>query len=66
MAKAKKAARGLIDAATRAARDLEACGGSFALVGGLAVAARAEPRFTRDVDLVLAIERDVDAEHLVH
>jgi predicted nucleotidyltransferase len=37
----------------------------FALVGGLAVSARAEPRLTRDADLAVAVEDDVDAEHLV-
>ena len=37
-----------------------------ALVGGFAVSARAEPRFTRDVDLVIAVRSDSDAEHAVH
>lgn len=37
----------------------------WALVGGLAVSARAEPRFTRDVDLVVAVEGDSEAESLV-
>jgi predicted nucleotidyltransferase len=36
-----------------------------ALVGGLAVSARAEPRLTRDVDLVLAVDDDIAAEALV-
>lgn len=36
-----------------------------ALVGGLAVSARAEPRLTRDVDLAVAVDGDQDAEHLV-
>ena len=39
---------------------------SWALVGGLAVSARAEPRFTRDIDLALAVADDADAEALVH
>ncbi len=37
----------------------------IALVGGLAVSARSEPRFTRDVDLAVAVKRDSDAEALV-
>ncbi len=37
----------------------------FALVGGLAVSARAEPRFTNDVDLCVAVEGDREAEALV-
>jgi predicted nucleotidyltransferase len=32
----------------------------------LAVSARTEPRFTRDIDLVVAVEGDRDAERLVH
>lgn len=34
----------------------------FALVGGLAVSVRSEPRFTRDIDLVLAVADDETAE----
>jgi hypothetical protein len=37
----------------------------WAVVGGLAVSARAEPRFTRDVDLALVVADDADAESLV-
>jgi hypothetical protein len=37
----------------------------FALVGGFAVATRAEPRFTRDVDLAVAVGDDAQAESLV-
>lgn len=36
----------------------------FALVGGLAVSARTEPRFTRDIDLVVAASADAAAEHV--
>lgn len=36
-----------------------------ALIGGLAVSARAEPRTTRDVDMVVAVMGDEDAEQLV-
>lgn len=37
----------------------------FALVGGLAVSARAEPRLTRDADLVVAVADDAEAEALL-
>lgn len=39
---------------------------AFALIGGLAVSIRTEPRFTRDADLVVAVAGDVEAEALVH
>jgi hypothetical protein len=39
---------------------------SFALVGGLAVSARTEPRFTRDADLAVASASDAEAEALIH
>jgi predicted nucleotidyltransferase len=39
---------------------------SFALVGGLAVSARSEPRFTRDADLAVAVASDAEAEALIH
>lgn len=44
---------------------LEALGHEWALVGGLAVSARTEPRFTRDVDLAVAVDGDPEAEALV-
>lgn len=50
--------RGIVDA-------MRGLGESFALVGGLAVAARAEPRTTRDVDLAVASRDDDDAERIV-
>lgn len=37
----------------------------FALVGGLAVSARTEPRFTRDIDLAVATATDTAAENLI-
>lgn len=37
----------------------------WTLIGGLAVSARAEPRFTRDVDLAVALNGDREAEALV-
>ena len=37
----------------------------FAVVGGLAVSARTEPRFTRDVDIAVAVPDDTSVERLV-
>ena len=37
----------------------------FAIVGGLAVSARIEPRFTRDVDVCVTVEDDREAEAVV-
>lgn len=45
--------------------DLEHARAKWALVGGLAVSARAEPRTTRDVDVVVAVGTDAEAENLV-
>jgi predicted nucleotidyltransferase len=41
-------------------------GREAALVGGLAVSVRSEPRFTRDVDLAVAATDDADAEALAY
>jgi predicted nucleotidyltransferase len=49
----------------RVAEDLQLRGLSWALVGGFAVSARSEPRFTRDVDVVVAVADDAAAETLV-
>ena len=49
----------------RAGQDLRDLGRRWALVGALAVSARAEPRFTRDIDLVIVVSSDDDAERLV-
>lgn len=38
----------------------------WALVGGLAVSVRTEPRFTRDLDLAVAVSNDDEAEGLVY
>jgi predicted nucleotidyltransferase len=35
------------------------------LVGGLAVSARSDPRFTRDVDLAVAVDGDAEGEALI-
>ena len=53
---------GLIDGVGRAAAVAGEDGHVGVLVGGLAVSARAEPRFTRDADLVIAIAIDTDEE----
>lgn len=37
-----------------------------ALVGGLAVSIRSEPRFTRDIDLAVDVADDAAAERLIH
>ena len=47
------------------AADLGALGARFALVGGLAVAVRAEPRLTRDADLAVSVAGDAEAEAIV-
>lgn len=46
--------------------DLSAADVSFALVGGLAASSWTEPRFTRDVELAVAVSDDARAEALVH
>ena len=46
--------------------ELTQAGVPFALVGGLAVSVRTEPRFTRDADLVVALAGDAEAEALIH
>lgn len=37
----------------------------WALIGGFAVSARAEPRFTHDIDIAVAVDDDAGAEALV-
>jgi hypothetical protein len=49
----------------RIAQDLDAQGSGWALVGGLAVSARAEPRTTRDVDIAVGVTGDGQAETLL-
>ncbi len=44
---------------------LDSLGARAALVGGLAVSARTEPRFTRDLDLAVAVRDDTAAEALL-
>lgn len=54
----------LLASLTEVARDLELIGARWALIGGFAVSARAEPRFTRDVDICVVAESDTSAELL--
>ncbi len=50
----------------QAAEDLDAIGARWAVIGGLAVAFRAEPRFTKDVDIAVAVAVDEEAEAIVN
>lgn len=55
-----------LEAALRAiAAELERQRVPWALVGGLAVTARAEPRTTRDVDVAISVPDDAESERLV-
>jgi hypothetical protein len=45
--------------------DLVRAGVSHALIGGLAVSVRTEPRFTRDADLAVSVANDAEAEALI-
>ena len=47
------------------AADLARSGVDFALIGGLAVSVRTEPRFTRDADFAVAVSGDAEAETLI-
>ena len=55
----------LLDVLRRAGEEFDRRRLPWALVGGLAVAIRAEPRFTRDVDLAVAVADDAAAEAMV-
>lgn len=49
----------------RIASAVRQSGHGFAVVGGLAVSARATPRLTRDADLAVAVHDDPSAEALI-
>ncbi len=49
----------------RIASQLVGIGQDWALVGGFAISARADPRFTRDVDVAVAVSDDSHAEQVV-
>ena len=55
----------LRDALVRLESDLRELRVPWAQVGGLAVSVRAEPRSTRDIDLVVAVAGDREAERIV-
>jgi hypothetical protein len=55
----------LLAALRRAAHALAERNQQWALVGGLAVSIRSEPRFTRDIHLAVAVPNDQAAEALV-
>ncbi len=55
----------LEDALASIASELDRIGVRWAIVGGIAIGARAEPRTTRDVDLVIAVTGDSEAEDVV-
>lgn len=55
----------LQQALVRIAGDLHALGARWALIGALAVAVRAQPRQTTDIDLVVLAPSDRDAERIV-
>jgi hypothetical protein len=46
-------------------KDLSDVHAAYALVGGLAVSARTEPRFTKDLDVAIAVANDREAESLI-
>jgi hypothetical protein len=48
-----------------ASQDLDAIHARWAVIGGLAVAFRSEPRFTKDIDLAVAVSDDLEAESIV-
>ena len=52
-------------ALTHMCAELDDARARFALVGGLAVSARTEPRFTRDADLAVAVGSDAETEALI-
>lgn len=57
---------GIFQVLALASETLEEFGASFALVGGLAVSVRVDPRFTKDVDLAVSVESDAQAEAVIH
>lgn len=56
----------LISAASQALSALRHENVKGCIVGGLAVSARCDPRFTRDVDIAVVVSTDEHAEALIH
>jgi hypothetical protein len=63
---AKNAPAALTAALRRIAPRLDAKAVAWALVGGVAVSVRSAPRFTRDLDLAVAVTDDAAAEAVAH
>jgi hypothetical protein len=57
--------RGMLREWRRLAADLDSHRREWAVVGGFAVSARAEPRFTSDIDAAVLVRDDADSEDLV-
>lgn len=55
----------LVDAVRLTGTTLDGLDRRWVLIGGLAVSALTEPRFTRDVDLAVVVADDRDAEGLI-
>lgn len=55
----------VVESLRRLVHDLELLKAQWALIGGFAVSARAEPRFTRDVDVCVLVADDAAAEGIV-
>ena len=55
----------IVSAMRRIVAELDGLPADWALVGGFAVSARSEPRFTRDVDVCVAVADDSGAERVV-
>lgn len=55
----------VLESLRRLVQDLGAIEARWALIGGFAVSARAEPRFTRDVDVSVLADGDEEAEQVV-
>ncbi len=56
----------LADVLKKTLADLKGVGADFAVVGGLAVSVRSEPRFTRDIDYAVVDASDPAAEGVIH
>jgi hypothetical protein len=55
----------LFEALAQILSRLKARGARAAVLGGLAVSVWTEPRFTRDIDVAVAVGTDADAERIV-
>lgn len=48
----------------RVAKRLDHLGARWAVIGGIAVSSRSEPRFTRDIDVAVSVNDDDEAERI--